>query len=393
MAAAAAHRKSLGQFFTKAEELQSFVFEAVKYKGAPLLEPSFGAGHLLAKFKEYDPSYPMTCFEIDATIPPVVAFNEHQTVRYEDFVAVAATLPKFRTIIGNPPYVKQKGKANLYIRFIDLCFELLAHDGEMIFIIPSDFIKLTSAAALITRMAAAGRFTDFFFPNNERMFEDAAIDVLVFRYQRGDVGNGCILNGSPSQYRVVSGILTFPTSVASASTAASPLSDTFDAYVGLVSGKDDVYRNSEVANIDVLVDLGRTERFLFPEMFPTGSAAADAHLLANKDALLSRRIKKFSETNWWSWGAPRNLAAIRARWGAPCIYVRNMTRQRQVAAVGSVAYFGGTLICLVPKDPAMSATELQTFADALNSETFQKDYMYAGRFKIGHKQLCTALIG
>ena len=389
-AAAKPTRKALGQYFTKAEELQTFVFDKVVHKGAPLLEPSFGAGHLLRRFKDWDANYPMTCFEIDQTIPPVLEFNGHQTVRYEDFTAAAPTLPKFRTIVGNPPYVKQRGKANLYIRFIELCFDLLADDGEMIFIVPSDFIKLTSAAPILTRMAAAGAMTDFLFPHNEHLFEEAAVDVVVFRYQKGAVGSRCTVNGTSSQYMIRNGILTFPTSDPSLSSAAlaTTFADHFDAYVGLVSGKDEIYRTSS-ANIDVLMDEGRTERFLFPETFPTGSAEADAHLIAHKPALLARRIKKFSEANWWSWGAPRNLTAIRAHWGKPCIYIRNMTRKAAVAFVGSVEYFGGSLICLVPK---VATTALEPIVAAMNTEAFQREYMYAGRFKIGHKQICCATL-
>jgi len=46
------HKKELGQFFTVSEPLQQFVFDHVQHKSSRLLEPSFGAGHLLRKFKE-----------------------------------------------------------------------------------------------------------------------------------------------------------------------------------------------------------------------------------------------------------------------------------------------------------------------------------------------------
>ena len=48
------HKKDLGQYFTISDDLQKFVFENTKHKSSCLLEPSFGAGHLLKKFKEYD---------------------------------------------------------------------------------------------------------------------------------------------------------------------------------------------------------------------------------------------------------------------------------------------------------------------------------------------------
>lgn len=128
-------KKNLGQYFTIADNLQQFVFDKVKHKPSLLLEPSFGAGHLLKKFKEYDENYPMICYELDSKVNPVITFNEFQTPIYGDFTQQTITT-KFKTIVGNPPYVKQK-TGNLYIKFIELCYNYLDDDGELIFIVPS----------------------------------------------------------------------------------------------------------------------------------------------------------------------------------------------------------------------------------------------------------------
>lgn len=66
--------KSLGQYFTVSDTLQQIVHDWVQHKNQTLLEPSFGAGHLLQKFLESNPNYPMHCCEIDNTIKPVVNF-------------------------------------------------------------------------------------------------------------------------------------------------------------------------------------------------------------------------------------------------------------------------------------------------------------------------------
>ena len=71
--------------------------------------------------------------------------------------------------------------------------------------------------------------------------------------------------------------------------------------------------------------------------------------------------------------------------------VRNMTRNKVIAFLGTVRYFGGALLCAIPK-ATMTQEELQKIVGLLNSEEFQKDYIYAGRFKIGQKQLCNAMI-
>lgn len=378
-------KKAMGQYFTVSEELQQFVFDKVAHKSAPLLEPSFGAGHLLKKFKEYDDNYPMTAFEIDPTVKPIITFNSHQQVVYGDFTKQRVT-QKYRTIIGNPPFVKQR-TGNLYIKFIELCYNYLTDDGELIFIVPSDFLKLTSASAIIGTMTQHGSFTDFLFPHNENLFEGASIDIVVFRYQKGVVTNKTKVNGKEMVCNVNNGIVTFSDNEIHGGT---PISDLFDVYVGLVSGRDEIYR-VPFGNIEVLNDKERTERYIFTETFPTNSEQINAHLLAHKAELLGRKIKKFNENNWFEWGAPRNITSVNSRWDTPCIYVRNMTRNKKVAFIGKVQYFGGTLLCLVPKNN-MGDAELHRVVDYMNTEEFQKDYMYAGRFKIGHKQVSNVRI-
>lgn len=378
------HKKKMGQYFTISEELQQFVFDRVKHKGSPLLEPSFGAGHLLKKFKESNENYPITCYELDETIRPTVTFNEHQIVIYGDFTKQTIT-QRFKTIVGNPPYVKQS-TGNLYIKFIEMCFGLLAPDGEMVFIVPSDFIKLTSASGLIGDMIKEGSFTEFLFPHDERLFEGASVDVLVFRYEKGLQTKDTLVNGAKRICNVNNGIITFSETEVS----GQPLSDKFNVFVGLVSGRDEIYR-SEAGNMNVLTDKGRVQRFIFTEKFPTGNETVDAHLRANKAALLGRKIRKFNENNWFEWGAPRNIKSIEANLGKPCIYVRNMTRSAEVAFSGTVQHFGGALLCLIPK-AAMTEQELAKIVAFLNTKEIQKDYIYSGRFKIGHKQVSNVIL-
>ena len=140
-------QKSLGQYFTKHTGLRNYIFNRVENVGAKLLEPSFGAGHILMNFLETNENHPMVCFEIDKTIEPEVVFNNNQTVIYEDFLSYEFD-EKFKTIVGNPPYVKGKGSAsNMYIKFIEKCYHLLDDDGELIFVVPSDFMRLTTTSS------------------------------------------------------------------------------------------------------------------------------------------------------------------------------------------------------------------------------------------------------
>ena len=185
---------------------------------------------------------------------------------------------------------------------------------------------------------------------------------------------------------VNNGIITF----SETEVKGNPLSEKFNIYVGLVSGKDEVYRN-ELGNIEILNDKGRIQKYIFTEKFPSGNDTIDAHLKLHKSALMGRRIRKFNENNWFEWGAPRNIKNIEMHSGKDCIYVRNMTRNKEVAFTGKVQYFGGSLLCLIPKE-SMSQTEMEKIVAFLNTTDIQKDYIYSGRFKIGHKQVSNIIL-
>ena len=91
---------------------------------------------------------------------------------------------KFDTIIGNPPYVdnslftpkhktKIKVQANLYLYFIEKCIDHLRDHGELIFIVPRDFIKLTSAKTINKLLFKKGTITDFYDYGDEKLFDGA----------------------------------------------------------------------------------------------------------------------------------------------------------------------------------------------------------------------------
>lgn len=389
-------QKQLGQYFTTSNQLQETVFKLVRFRNHPLLEPSFGAGHLLRKFLEANPEYPMTCFEIDREIEPVVRWDSrNQTVIYEDFLKTTVEqLPHpFKTIVANPPYVKSASGKNLYLRFIEKCFELLSEEGEMILIVPSDFLKMTHASKLIQRMLQYGGFSDFYFPHDESLFKGANIDVVVFRYERSRMlmvePRKTWVNGREVYFQNNKGIITFKDEP-SENFKDFCIESKFAVYVGMVSGKDEIYR-VPFGNIEVLVDKDRVEKFIFLESFPSENEQINEYLGAKKSLLLERKIRKFSESNWYQWGAPRNLSNIRRYWGQTCVYVNTVTRRKEVAFLGRVQYFGGSLLCVIPRQGG-AVNLCSKVVEYLNSPEFQSNYIYSNRFKIGHRQLCSAII-
>jgi adenine-specific DNA-methyltransferase len=292
----------------------------------------------------------------------------------------------YKTIVGNPPYVRTK-KGNLYIDFTEKCYNALDENGELIFIVPSDFLKLTSASKLLNTMMENGTITHLFHPHNEKMFDNASIDVIIFRYCKNSSIEKKVLYNDVLMYISNSnGLITFKKE--NACSGGETFHDYFDIYVGLVSGKEEVYKNEDLGNIEVLNGEGKVEKYIYIEKYPCSNGQINTVLLQNKQTLIDRGIRKFNENNWFEWGAPRNITTINATFGQKCIYIYNLTRRPNVAFLGNVQYFGGNLLMLRPKKEC----NLNNVLLYLNSNLFKENFMFSGRFKIGHRAISNSFI-
>ena len=371
-----------GQYFTKNEILQEFVRRLILNKPNKILEPSMGRGDLIKYIQSITPNIEFDLYEIDETINFLPEIQKEQ-IHFGDFLQQEIN-NKYKTIIGNPPYVKTK-TGNLYIDFIDRCYELLEDKGELIFIVPSDFIKLTSSGKVINKMMENGTFTHIIHPNKENLFDNASIDIIVFRYCKDNTLPKKILVNNEEKFLVnTNGILTF---TEQENTNMQTLSEYFNVYVGMVTGRESVYKNEEFGNITLLNKKDQRDKYIFMDKFPSNNEKLNIYMLTNKNTLINRKIKKFTEDDWFKWGAPRNQKNIENNMGKECIYVSNLTRSKEVAFVGKVEYFGGSLLMMVPK----KKIDLKKIVEYLNSEKFKSNYMFSGRFKIGHKQLSNVL--
>jgi len=386
----ASKKHNLGQYFTTHPALKEKVFEFILNRPSIILEPSIGQGDLVKYIAERMPGTAVDMYEIDPSIHLLEGIDKDQII-YGDFM-LQSIANKYQTIVGNPPYIRTK-KGNLYIDFVEKCYHLLADDGgELVFVVPSDFLKLTSAAKLLDAMIATGSFTHIFHPNNERMFENASIDVIVFRYCKKSktetpFDNRVLYNGKPLHIINSSGLITFAEEEGGAG-AGALFQEYFDICVGLVSGKEEVYKHAELGNISVLNAEDRIDRYIYIEQYPCDNPSINEYLLLHKTALIERKIRKFNEANWFEWGAPRNIGTIRANIGANCIYICNLTRTPKVAFLGKVGYFGGGLIMLMPK----KMCDLEKIVPYINSNRFKGNFMFSGRFKIGHRQISNSRI-
>ena len=374
-------KHKLGQYFTESILLKNKVKDFILNNPKTILEPSVGQGDLVSYIKNTNINFDM--FEIDKTIKPLDGIDKNKII-YKDFIKENIE-KSYTTIIGNPPFIRTK-KGNLYIDFIHKCFNLLKENGELIFIIPSDFFKLTSSSKLLISMLKSGTFTHIFHPNDEKLFKDASIDVIVFRYCKNQsLPKKVLYNDNELHIINSNGLITFNTQ----NTDNFVLfKDYFQIYVGLVSGKEGVYKNNELGNFQVLNGKEKIDNYIFIKEFPSGINEIDNYLKEHKEKLINRKIKKFNEKNWFEWGAPRNIKNIENNINKKCIYISNLTRKTKVSFIDKVQYFGGCLICLIPK----YELNLEKICKYINSIKFRQNFIFSGRFKIGHRQISNSFL-
>lgn len=368
----------LGQYFTTNKILKDKVFSFILNNPSIILEPSFGQGDLV-EYVSNKSDVIFDMYEIDNTIKLLEFDISNHNVKYCNFIDEIIT-KKYKTIIGNPPYIRTK-KGNLYIDFIEKCYNLLDSGGELIFIVPYDFLKLTSAGKLLNHMMSNGTFTHIFHPNNENMFENATIDIIVFRYCKNIKLEKVNFNDELLYIINSCGCLTFEKNKLNG--RESKFQDYFNIYVGLVSGRESVYKNEELGNMKIINGHNKIDNYIYINKFPCDDERINAYLLSHKEELMNRKIRKFNESNWFEFGAPRNINKIKDNIGNDCIYIYNLTRNSNIAFLGKVNYFGGNLIMLLPK----KEIDLNIILEYLNSDKFKSNFMYSGRFKIGHRQL------
>ena len=375
-------KHELGQYFTTNDNLKNKVLELVLNNPDVILEPSVGQGDLIQILYNNNNKIQFDMYEIDTKIK--LLDDIPKNVIYGDFIEQDVK-KKYKTIVGNPPFIRTT-KGNLYIDFIQKCYNLLENNGELIFIIPSDFFKLTCASKLLNNMISNGTFTHIYHPHNEKLFENASIDVMVFRYCKNNKITKQVLYNNDLLYIINNeGLITFNKNN---NLSSDSFKEYFNVYVGLVTGKERVYKNKEHGNIELLNGENKLDKYIFISEFPCSNQNINNYLLTYKDELMSRKIKKFNEKNWFEWGAPRNIKTIKENLGKECIYIYNLTRRENIAFKDNVKYFGGGLIILIPK----KKINLDNVISYLNSDDFKSNFMFSGRFKIGHRQISNSYI-
>jgi len=398
--------KNFAQYFTTNDILKKKIVEFIRNKPNVILEPSVGRGDLLHAVQTYYKTDNISnihfdCYEIDKTISFLKFIDSKKrkklktSIHYTDFLNENIT-KKYKTIIGNPPFLRTKN-GNMCMFFFKKCIELLEPGGEIIFVLPSDFFKLTSTEVINKIILNHGKITDIFHPNREDLFKNVNIDVLVMRFCLDkSLPNTVSYNEIQKQVHNNDGMVVFTEIKLVEPVMKIFLGQIFNIYVGLVSGRESIFKQY-FGNMKILNDENRIVKYVYADKYPSGIKKIDTWLFKNKKQLLERRIRKFNEKNWFEWGAPRNISIMKKHFGEPCIYIRMQTRKKKVAFVGTIQYFGAQLIMLQPKPERKdflqnNGINLETLINFFNSPDFKENYTYSGRFRIGQRMIVQTML-
>lgn len=362
-------KEVLGQFYTP-DRIVDLMISLIQNDGI-IVEPSCGPGAFLNKLPEKT---------IGIELDPKVAHSKAIIMDYFDYTETADT------IIGNPPYVRYQdilpstksklsnnfdNRSNLYLFFIEHSIDLLNDNGELIFIVPRDFIKTTSSLKLNKRLFEEGGFTFWKEYGDEQVFSNATPNVVIFRWVKG------ISHTIPVS--IYNGYLTF--SEEKQEKKKIYLNTIFDILVGGASGANGVFIE-ETGNIDLVVSdtkrTGKTKKAHY-------TTAPTPYLEKHKETLMARKIRSFNENNWWEWG--RRIRHIEG----PKIYVNNKTRDMMPFFTNESGWFDGSILALVPKDT--NTYDIDDLINILNATDWNNQgFLVGGRLIFGQRSLSNAYI-
>ncbi len=371
--------EQLGQVFTP-PTVVNFMLDLCRNKGRAL-EPSAGDGAFFQLLQERQPD--CVGIEIDARVAPA-------GIEIRDFFDYPLS-EQFDTIIGNPPYVRFQdvavdtkkqlksklfdARSNLFLFFIEKCIHHLKPGGELVFIVPREFIKLTSARKLNTWLYEQGSITHFYETGDKRVFGEHTPNCAIFRFEKGRMDRQM---ADGRRFVEVDGQLMFLRDDYSVR-----FSDLFTVKVGAVSGADEIFTHPK-GNMEFVcsktVETGETRRMLYGIKHP--------HLDKHKEALLARRVTTFDESNWWQWGRAFPINNF------PRIYVNGRTRKPEPFFLHDCNSFDGSVLGLFTKNQRLPRRELIECTLLLNKEVDWQElgFVCDGRFLLTQRSLQTCLL-
>lgn len=372
---------AFGQVFTPGAIVRTML--ALRANRGRVLEPAAGEG----AFSRHLPG--CVAIELDARVAPPGA----RVMDFFDF----PLHERFETIIGNPPYVRYRDiiprtrarldtrlfdfRSNLFLFFIEKCVRHLGDGGELIFIVPREFIKLTAAVRLNHWLYEQGTITHWIETGDARIFTGATPNCAIFRFVRGDFSRRTSYRRLGDAQWDERGMAHIHGQLAFVHAhLCVPMGDLFDVRVGAVSGADDIFTHPE-GNLEFVCSqtaaTGATRRMIHGAHHP--------HLDRHKERLLARRVRSFDESNWWKWGRDHCKAP------GPRIYVNGKTRRARPFFIHPCTAYDGSILALFPKNREMNIDRaLALFNDAVPWE--ELGFFVDGRYLFTQRSLATLML-
>ena len=392
------NKNKYGQFFTKNKEILSILVGLISKdkEKSKILEPSCGEGYILEELKNQQ--YKNTLgLEIDSTLTKL---SEELPISYQSFFTYKE---KVDVIIGNPPFVQYKkiedntrkeievfkeysNLSNLYYFFIHYSIDILKDNGELIFIIPKEWVFSTSAKPLREHIANNGILSHFIDLGEQKVFKDASLPSLCIfkfikrkqkdnyyeiKYSNHIMGNELKYQDKQLYIDEESNILMGDKEIIDEiKTCSTKVKDVFSVKVGLVTGADKVFNitnNTDFLSkknnvIDLLTTKGIQRYIYIPNKY--NKEDIDNKILTyldkNKQDLKNKK-------DYYKYTAYRNIQTMEDYSNIDKIFVFQKTRQKKPFFVDKSTYFSGALLGLYPID---KKEKLDIYLEYFNSDYF-----------------------
>lgn len=407
-----------GQFFTTSISVQNAMTSLVEHgNDATVLEPSAGRGDLVIAMERQGYTN-ITAIEYDNEITPICNTRIHH-MSFFDIPCDSELHHHYDVIMGNPPYVAWKNleasqqdnmnvkfvkkrytdKCNFYFLFIDRSIDLLNDNGELIFIVPKEWLYSTSAGVLRQKITSTGAITHIIDINEEQVFDDATPPaMMIFRYVKNKKQENIIYSDWISHSMTHKTLfdnnnhwMILDENLSNSLGNTIPLGTLYTPRVGIVSGADNVYRvcdgisNGYKGNGFVrYITTKGIQTFIDPTEYEWDDLCAEAQsiLLTHKNELRERRIMKITDDNWFRYGAVRNRDYMLS--DTERFYVLNRTRNskpffddKQYRNKGTFLYSGGVL-GMFRNIGTPTTLDKQSIIEFLNSNVASKLFVAMG---------------